>query len=58
MPKRAKNGFHLVHDPRLLADKILPLPVWAPRILLLNRRDRDHAAMALLTAQPAEKGAH
>src|SRR6266704_224493 len=53
-----EDGLHLVHDPGLFADKILSFPAWPPRILLLNRRDRDHAAMALLAAQPAEKGAH
>jgi hypothetical protein len=50
-----EDGLHLVHDPRLLADKILPLPVWPPRILLLNRRNHDHAAMALLAAQQPRK---
>src|SRR5579864_2000677 len=53
-----EDGLHLVHDPGLLSDKILPLPVRSPCILLLNRRDRHHAAMALLAPQPAEKGAH
>jgi hypothetical protein len=57
MPKRTKMA-HLVHDPGLLSNKILPLPVWPPRIFLLNRRDRHHAAMALLAPQPAEKGAN
>jgi hypothetical protein len=43
-----KDGFHLVHDPRLLGDKILPLAVRPPRVLLFDGRDRYHAAMALL----------
>ena len=53
-----EDGLRLVHDPRLLGDKILPLAVRPPRVLLLNGRDRYHAAMALLAAQPTEKGAH
>src|SRR6202040_2693537 len=53
-----EDGLHLVHDPRLLGDKILPLAVRSPRVLLLDRRDGNHAAMALLATQPAEKGAH
>jgi hypothetical protein len=51
MPKRShKDGLHLVRDPRLLGDKILPLAVRPPRILLFDGRDRYHAAMALLAA--------
>jgi hypothetical protein len=42
----------------LLSDQILPLAVRPPRVLLLDRRDRDHAAMAHPAAQPAENGAH
>src|SRR6516225_8445395 len=53
-----EDGLRLVHDPRLLGDKILPLAVRPPRVLLLDGRDRYHAAMALLAAQPTEKGAH
>src|SRR5439155_23122434 len=34
------------HQPRLLSDKILPLAVRPPRVLLLDRRDRYHAAKA------------
>src|SRR3974377_276519 len=52
-----KDGLYLVHDPRLLGDKVLPLSVRPPRVLLFDGWDRDHAAMALLLAQPAETGA-
>src|SRR6202040_1263272 len=31
-----EDGLHLVHDPRLLGDKILPLAVRSPRVLLLD----------------------
>jgi hypothetical protein len=58
MPKRAKNGLHLVHDSGLLGDQILPLTVRPPRVLLLDCRDRRHAAMPSLAAQPSEKGPH
>jgi hypothetical protein len=53
-----KYGLHLIDNPRLLGDQILTLAVRSPRVLLLDRRDRHHAAMARLAAQPAEKGAH
>jgi hypothetical protein len=48
----------LVHDPRLFSDQVPPLAVRPFCIFLLGRRDRHHAAMALLAAQRAEKGAH
>src|SRR5215475_2172932 len=53
-----KYRFDLVDNPRLFSDRILALAVRSPRILLLDRRDRHHAAMALLAAAPAEKDAH
>src|SRR5262249_29633985 len=53
-----EDGLDLVHDPRLLGDKMLPLAVRPPCVLLFGGRDRYHAAMALLAAQPTEKGAH
>src|SRR6201997_614705 len=53
-----KYRLDLVDNPRLLSDQTLALAVWSPRILLLDRRDRHHAAMALLAPQPAEKDAH
>src|SRR6516164_11231920 len=53
-----KYRLDLVDDPRLLSDQILALTVRSPRVLLLDRRDRHHAAMALFAAQPAEKDAH
>ena len=48
----------MVHDPRLVSDQVPPLAVRPLCVFLLGRRDRRHAAMALLAAQPAEKGAH
>src|ERR1700741_4468332 len=53
-----KYRLHLVDNPRWLSNQILALAVRSPRILLLDRRDRHHAAMAPLAAQPAEKDAH
>src|SRR3954451_12523517 len=53
-----KYRLDLVDNPRLLNDQIPALAVRSPRVLLLDRRDRHHAAMALLAAQPAEKDAH
>src|SRR6202022_1639513 len=53
-----KYRLDLVDNPRWLSYKILALAVRSPRVLLLDRRDRHHAAMALLAAQPAEKDAH
>src|ERR1700746_2885843 len=50
-----KYRLDLVDNPRLLSDQILALAVRSPRVLLLDRRDRHHAAMALLSAQPTEK---
>src|SRR5246500_3078282 len=62
-PQRAnaeagKYRLQLVGNPRLFSDQILALAVRSPRVLLLDRRDRYHAAMARLAAQPAEKDAH
>src|ERR1700758_3782036 len=62
-PQRAnaeagKYRLDLVDNPRLLSDQSLALAVRSPRILLLDRRDRHHAAMAPLAAQPADKDAH
>src|SRR6516225_1001464 len=53
-----KYRLDLIDNPRLLGDQILTLAVRSPRVLLLDRRDRHHAAMALFAAQPAEKDAH
>src|SRR6478672_10743190 len=53
-----KYRLDLVDNPRLLSDQILALAVRSPRVLLLDRRDRHHAAMARLAAQPTEKDAH
>src|ERR1700758_3813094 len=53
-----KHRLDLVDNPRLLNDQILALTVGSPRVLLLDRRDRHHAAVALFAAQPAEKDAH
>src|SRR5438552_5371159 len=52
------DGLHLVHQPRLLSDQILPLTVRTPGVLLLERRDRYYAAMPLLAAQPTAQGPH
>src|ERR1700758_2698182 len=57
-PEAGKYRLDLVDDPRLLNDQILALTVRSPRVLLLDRRDRHHAAMALFATQPAEKDAH
>src|SRR5262249_31398992 len=51
-----EDRLDLVHDPRLLGDQVPALAVWPSCVLLLDRRDRHHAAMAPLAAQPAEKG--
>ena len=45
-----------VDDARALADQLLALAAWPFGVLLLKGRDRDHAAMVALAAQPAEKG--
>src|SRR5215469_17879567 len=47
----------LVHDPRLLGDEVVPLTVWPFGILFFSHWDRDHAAVSLLAAQPAQQGA-
>src|SRR5262249_45725809 len=52
-----EDRLDLVHDPRLLGDETVPLPVRPFGILLFSRWDRDHAAVTLLAAQPAEQGA-
>src|SRR5262245_35447792 len=54
--KTREDRLDLVHDPRLLGDQVPALAVWPSCVLLLDRRDRHHAAMAPLAAQPAEKG--
>src|SRR5262249_15618900 len=56
--KASKDGLDLVHDPRLVSDQVPSLAVRPLCVFLLGRRDRHHAAMALLAAQPAEKGSH
>jgi len=58
MPKRVNIALIWLIIQRLLGDQILVLAVRSPRVLLLDRGDRHHAAMALLAAQPAEKDAH
>ena len=40
------------------ADQILPLPARPLGVLFLDRRDRDHPAMAAFTAQPSQEHAH
>src|SRR3982075_2998262 len=53
-----KYRLDLVDNPRLLSDQILALAVRSPPLPPPDGRDRHHAAMALLAAQPAEKDAH
>ena len=50
-------ALHSVHDPRALADQALALAVRPLGILILERRNRRHAAMVRFAAQPAEKRA-
>ena len=50
-------ALHPVHDAGALADQALALAVGAPGVLLREGRDRGHAAVVRLAAQPAEKGA-
>jgi len=44
-------------NPARFANQRLALPARPLGILLSKRRHRDHLAMSVLTAQPAEKGA-
>src|SRR5258707_12929211 len=53
-----KYRLDLVDNPRFLSNQILALAVRSPRVLLIDRRDRHHAALALLTAQRATKYKH
>ena len=57
MPRRARVRLHPVDDARALADQALALAVRPLGILLCERRDRRHAAMAPFAAQPAEERA-
>jgi hypothetical protein len=52
-----EDRLDLVHDARLLGDEIVSLAVRPFGIFLFDRRDRDHVAVTLLAAQPAEQGA-
>jgi hypothetical protein len=52
-----EDRLDLVPDPRLLGDEAAALAVRPFGILLFSRWDRDHAAVTLLAAQPAEQGA-
>ena len=52
-----EDRLHAVHKPRLLAHQGLALAADPPRVFLGNRRNPHHTAVALLAAQPAEKGA-
>src|SRR3954453_22565982 len=47
---------HPVDDAGALADQALALPVRAPGVLLREGRDRGHAAVAPLAAQPTQEG--
>src|SRR5207244_11271605 len=53
-----EDRLHAVDEQRPLADQRLSLAARSSHVLLGNRRDRRHAAMALLPPQPPEKGAH
>src|SRR5260370_22085168 len=52
-----KYRLDLVDNPRFLSDQLLALPVRSPSVLLLERRDRYHVAMALLSEHAPEKDA-
>ena len=52
-----QGALHPVHDPGALADQALPLAARALGVLLLEGRDRGHAAVVRLAAQPAQEGA-
>ena len=52
-----QGALHPVHDPGALADEPLPLAARALGVLLLEGRDRGHAAVVRLAAQPAQEGA-
>jgi hypothetical protein len=51
--KAGKDCLDLVHDPRLVSDQVPPLSVRPLASSSSAVGDRNHAAMALLTAQPA-----
>ena len=52
-----QGALHPVHDAGALADQALALAVRPLGILLLEGRDRGHAAVVRFATQPAEEGA-
>jgi len=56
-PETGEDRFYAVDEPRLLPNQGLTLAVRPSRVLLDRGWDRRRTAMALLSAQPAEKGA-
>ena len=52
----SEDRLHLVHHPCPPTDQVLPLAVRPPRVLLRDGRNRHHAAMTSLAAQPAYGG--
>jgi hypothetical protein len=53
----SQDRLDLVPDPHLLGDETAALAARPFGTLLFDRRDRDHAAVTLLAAQPAEQDA-
>src|SRR2546430_428486 len=56
--EHSERGFDPIDGPCRLGHQALPLAAWPTRVFFRHGRDRDHAAMALLATQPAEKRAH
>src|SRR5271169_2587830 len=58
MPSRANASFHPIDEAAAGVDPALALAGGAFGVFLRQRRDRRHAAMVGLAAQPAQERAH
>src|SRR3954452_2769232 len=57
-PEARQHCLHPVHEARTVADELFVLAARPLGIFVLDRRNRRHAAVALLAPQPTEEGAH
>src|SRR5215210_4404483 len=57
-PEARQHCLHPVHEARTVTDELFVLAARPLGVFVLDRRNRRHAAVALLAPQPAEEGAH
>src|SRR3954468_1770554 len=57
-PEARQHCLHPVHEARTVADELFVLAARSLGVFVPDRRNRRHAAVALLAPQPTEEGAH